>query len=75
MIFFNPNFSFQEKKDLEKDEIATAVRRGSHKYTLRYKNLEPGTNYKVTIATSYNSKEVAESYVDFTTRPVAPTGI
>ena len=62
----------KEKKDLEKDE--KSVVRGNQRYTLRYRNLQPGTTYKVTIATTYDSKEVAENYVEFTTRPVAPTG-
>ena len=63
-------------KDLESDTVqgAQGVKKGNPAFKLRYKDLQPGTTYKITIATTYDTKEVAESYFEFTTRPVAPTG-
>ena len=40
-----------------------------------YSGLSPGTLYKVTVATSYSGNEIAENYLEFTTRSVPPMGL
>ena len=65
----------KSKRNEDKKKTLKEKLKKNHVYTLRYKSLQPGTEYKITIATSYNGKEVAEQYVTFTTRPIPPTGL
>ncbi|TRY63839.1 hypothetical protein TCAL_15258 [Tigriopus californicus] len=45
------------------------------RYKIPFEGLEAGTTYKVTIATTFNGKEVAENYISLTTRPIPPTNL
>ncbi len=49
-----------------------AKRQKRRQYKIRYVGLTPGIEYKVTVSTTFRGKEVAENYLEFTTRPVPP---
>jgi hypothetical protein len=42
---------------------------------LNYEGLEPGRKYKVEVSTIYDGQEVAETFLNFSTRPGPPTDL
>lgn len=61
-------------RDQETTEGTTSKNK-KRNYKIPFEGLEAGTTYKVTIATTFNGKEVAENYINLTTRPIPPTNL